>query len=221
MRVECPQGACLNTSLIYIPVLCYKTFAKASGGTQNRPMRNPLTRVISPIRLFLAISLIGSVPQTVQAQEFFEIDLCDLEGADPNIKDMLGRNLLHIAVNSAYAPEVEIVLRYDPDLEAVNRYVQTPMMIAKYRNIRSSERALLAAGAKEWEPHFTDIDDELIYAMHRREQNKVLKLVESGANPNIDDITGRPLAFRVAKTADIDFLKRMIELGYSCAQRLQ
>lgn len=133
-------------------------------------------------------------------------------GSDPNITDNRERHLLHYAIN-ARIQEVQAVLKYNPDLSHPNEVGLTPMMAVKYRNNRAMENALIEAGAAPWEPTFATLDEELVYRAHRREWHLVPNLVRDGANPNINDMDGDPLALRVVRRLDISLLMQLQELG--------
>jgi ankyrin repeat protein len=133
-------------------------------------------------------------------------------GSDPDRYDVRGRHLLHFAIPMRLQ-EVQAVLKYNPDLNHRNDAGLTPIMAAKYRNHRGIENALLEAGAEPWEPNFETLDDELIYRVHRREWHTLPNLIKAGANPNINDMDGDPLAFQIVRRLDIPFLMQMQELG--------
>lgn len=140
-------------------------------------------------------------------------------GVDLEISDNLGRTAIHVAIEEGWTEEVRAVLRYHPNLEVRNKRGHTPMMVVQYRNNSAMKRDLLAAGAEPWEPTFESLDDELVYLIHRRQYRDALKLVEAGANPNVNDLEGSPIAFRIVRHQNIDYLKSFMALGLSLDAR--
>jgi|GEM_PF-1390029 len=134
-------------------------------------------------------------------------------GVDVEVSDDLGRTAIHVAIEEGWTEEVREVLRYHPNLEARNKRGHTPMMVAEYRNSSSMKNELLKAGAKPWEPNFESVDDELVYRIHRREYTAGLELVKAGADPNVKDLEGDPIAFRVVRHQNIRYLQDFIAQG--------
>lgn len=136
------------------------------------------------------------------------------KGTNPNIQDKRQRNLLHSTIEDGWTREVTEILKYSPDLTAIDSRGFTPMMAVKYRKNATMERALLDAGAEDWEPAFNTIDERLVYHIHRREFDIALKLItKEGANPNINDKDGNPIAFRIVRSEQIGTLKSMMAAG--------
>ncbi|KAK7380781.1 hypothetical protein VNO78_33300 [Psophocarpus tetragonolobus] len=112
-----------------------------------------------------------------------------LEKSDPswglvNSRDPHGEPLLHIAISQKRPDMVQLLLEFDPDIEALNRFGWTPLEAAAARNEALIVELLLARGASTERP-------ELIHHVAREGHVEVLRLLlAKGARVDLETKDG-------------------------------
>jgi uncharacterized protein len=126
-------------------------------------------------------------------------------GVDPNIVDPNGDALLFIAARSGYQASVDVLLAAKANVNAKNRFGDTPIMAAALNGHLELVRKLRIQGAdiepRGWTP--------LIYAATGGHDAIVTYLIDQGANVNArspNGTTALMMAVREGRASTLDLL---------------
>lgn len=154
-----------------------------------------------PVRFLVALEL-GDLKQATAWLD---------EGLDPNFEGHLIGTGLMIGAWEGNIPLMDLFYLRGADLQRANRFGETALMLAAWKNRKEAVRWLLDHGAR---PNRTDRQwTALHYASFAGNARLVDDLLEAGADVNARSTNGSTVVMMAAREGHADLAKRLLDAG--------
>lgn len=176
----------------YLLTLCFLSFALLPTARAELP---------DPARFSVALE-IGNIKQAMAWLD---------EGLDPNFEGHLIGTGLMIGAWEGNIPLMELFYLRGADIQRANRFGETALMLAAWRNRQQAIRWLLQHGAQ---PNRTEREwTALHYATFAGHAGLVEDLLSAGADVNARSTNGSTVVMMAAREGHATLAKRLLEAG--------